>query len=101
MYVDEKRQGEARDVVHPSLEGFIEWLRRQEPTQEYDWSNSGVCACAQYAKAKDKLAGWFLRAASCSSDWYKLNRLAFDEPRNFGSLLQRCLDAYARERAAA
>jgi hypothetical protein len=68
MYVEEKKNGEAlmRDV--------LEWAKKRDPKEQYNWSNSDTCACARYAKEKGLFKEW--RARDEHSAWVALNDIA-------------------------
>jgi hypothetical protein len=85
MYLETKRGGE---VGQPSLQGFIAWLETQDPEQQYQWSCSGECACAQYARHLG-VKSWGDVWNPYRIIWSELNSIAYlVQPRTFGNLLK-------------
>ena len=48
--------------ITPSLDGFIAWLREQDPNETYDYWSCAKCACDQYADS--------IRSYGWVSSWY-------------------------------
>ena len=84
-----------KEWTKPSLEDFIAWLETKPKDEEYDWGDSRICPCGQYARSIG-LDDWPSemnarnRAEACT--WYQFNELAYQYPRTFGDLLARALE---------
>ncbi len=82
----------------PSLESMAAWLETKDPNEEYYWSNSCNCACAQYAEARGVFAQW--RGRCDVGDvrdpmWHELNMLA-QRCGTFGKFLEQVREAMAK-----
>jgi hypothetical protein len=85
----------------PLKDQMIAWLEQQDPNERYDWSNECNCACAQFARATDRMEEWsaWMRMrmpVKFTESWGMINSLArppelVSLPYNdsFGNLLQR------------
>lgn len=75
------------DIV--SLEGFIGWLEKQPPEEQYSWGNCSTCAIAQYLGAHG------IRIRDISYEKYNAleggagNYVALGRPHTFGAALDR------------
>ena len=82
----------------PSLDGFIAWLREQDPDEEYSYMNCERCACGQYTRSIG-MQDWHIHAQRGSEEMQDLlttlNELASSalntRPTTFGALLSRAL----------
>lgn len=59
----------------PSIEDFIAWLETKDPTEQYVWLDTSICACGQYA-ASIGVEGWSKKASNGDVLWNELNNLA-------------------------
>lgn len=81
-------------MMHPSMEQFRDFAARQPANRTYNWVDSSVCACAQYARQIGE-PNWtgYADGSVRSGFWNIANGLAHVLPHTFGALTQR-LDAY-------
>ena len=77
-----------------SVEGFVAWLRTQDPAARYDYQNcNGGCLIGRYLVAvtgkmwRDHGLSW----GDISRDYPVLNRIAVKEPWTYGAALERAL----------
>jgi hypothetical protein len=69
MFVEEKRSGEVQEV---SFEGLLAFAERQPGDKWYDYGNSNICPCAQYAESIGKMEEW---RGTLPEIWQKLDSL--------------------------
>ena len=60
----------------PSLNGFKEFVQRKPADEHYEWMNSSICACGQYAQSIG-FKNWMYEVNDTGvSIWSTLNMLA-------------------------
>ena len=71
---------------HPELtiEALTAWLRKQDPDQEYVWSDPAFCLMGHYMAAHD--SSWGTVSYSELPNYYEI---AAAKPWNFGAALKR------------
>lgn len=67
-----------------SFEAFADWAEKKRPDEYYNYTNSCVCACAQYA---DTLGVNFSSAINSSTFWRQADNVA-SRSRTFGKLAE-------------
>jgi hypothetical protein len=84
-------------TIEPSLEGLIEWLEKQPPKGEYDWSDTSMspgCVGQQYLKAvgltkKDLCCYLPLTTFIFNGDTKACAIVTLERPWTFGAALAR------------
>ena len=67
-------------MMHEKTVQFLEFCGRQEPTERYNWEDSGCCALGKFNGYESK--GWH-------ADFDLCNEIAALKPWTFGALSQR------------
>lgn len=61
----------------PSVRDMADFCATKDPTEVYDWTNSGKCACAQYSHTKGMVgANWITSGNPNHGTWSHLNQIA-------------------------
>jgi hypothetical protein len=87
MFVEEKAPGEAQEKIKPSLRTFLAWAEKQPADKQYNYLDSGICACGQFAAYIGQQSDWMNRQSG--SIWCALDDYAHMWPRTFGALAGR------------
>jgi hypothetical protein len=89
----------------PSLEGFIAWLETKDPDESFNYHDSDMCACGQYAKSIGTEMWGIWPEETHTAIWDRLNGVACsrDAQRNwtFGHTLEVAREMLKFERAMA
>ena len=96
MFLEIKEDGEQQVIQHPSLEGFIAFLKTKEPSEHFMYSDPCHCAVGQYTESYGR--SWVTGRPSdhTRKDWevyLRLNGLAACSNKTFGSVLARAQQA--------
>jgi len=83
--------------MHPSLEGFRDWLRTKPPTERYRYTNDRVCAISQYYQSLGLRYTFRVSNTPSNFDMGDIGSIAArDEPWTFGAAAERLQEAFGR-----
>ena len=84
-------------MMHPNMEDFQRFCEAKPPERSYQWNDSDICACGQFATVL-KVRNWTHIGGLEGKFWQLANEIAGEYPRNFGALAQR-VERYRRDRS--